>query len=381
LTFSWVTNDINLDNTPINLNKRKSNFHNRLLKCIEKNLELKINKNVGSNANLNYNNNNLFMNNSSNFNDKLIDNNELDSTLSLKQKIKNKSKKSLYDNNINISLLKDNTKLHNYYQNYINESDNFNETNDKNNSINFNKKNPIKKKKNKNVNRNNSYCPKENRYLYSLKKGEKKEKDLMNENGLITEDNNNNMKKTYLKNNILINTNIYYKNKYNNIELIDNKIKGKDNYFQLNKVYDKNIYNRISNNKLKTFHTLDNKSKRNKNYRYEKTPKLQNNTNKRIQLSSAKDRKEEIYQDSEKKINQENNIKYITKIENNNYNYFSIIPHKSNILNKKKQNLHANDTNGVKDYKFNNSFYVRTINDFNFNEVKNIFKDNDKNII
>ena len=381
LTFSWVTNDINLDNTPINLNKRKSNFHNRLLKCIEKNLELKINKNVGSNANLNYNNNNLFMNNSSNFNDKLIDNNELDSTLSLKQKKKNKSKKSLYDNNVNISLLKDNTKLHNYYQNYINESDNFNETNDKNNSINFNKKNPIKKKKNKNVNRNNSYCPKENRYLYSLKKGEKKEKDLMNENGLITEDNNNNMKKTYLKNNILINTNIYYKNKYNNIELIDNKIKGKDNYFQLNKVYDKNIYNRISNNKLKTFHTLDNKSKRNKNYRYEKTPKLQNNTNKRIQLSSAKDRKEEIYQDSEKKINQENNIKYITKIENNNYNYFSIIPHKSNILNKKKQNLHANDTNGVKDYKFNNSFYVRTINDFNFNEVKNIFKDNDKNII
>ena len=65
-------------------------------------------------------------------------------------------------------------------------------------------------------------------------------------------------------------------------------------------------------------------------------------------------------------INQSNNENYITKIINNNYNYYSIFPIKKLKTNNNTIiNNNIKGTNNKNEIHFNNLFYVNTMINFN----------------
>ena len=164
--------------------------------------------------------------------------------------------------------------------------------------------------------------------------------------------------------------------KYNNTDTRQNKRNNMNKYFRLNNINNINNGQDYANSNLnmkiskefKLFNTIDNKTNRNKIKKLPKPP-FKKIEKKRAQLSYKNPKIEDINQIKGNEINQANNIKYITKIENNNYNYFSIIPAKNNNIEKKINNSHINNSTGRKDLKFNNSFYVKTIKGFNFKEI------------
>ena len=386
LTFSWVTENIELNKNPINLNKRKSNFHNRLLKYIERNLELKVNNNSSINRNNlknKKNNNNYLVNNSINIiNDNSKDNNEYNIVKSLKHNNKFSGKNSL-DNYHNFSLINEKKKMEKIYENYRSESHNNYEINNNDICINFNKKNPIIKlnNKKKNINRNLSdYYNKKNKYVYIQENEEIMNRYMVYDNNLLNKENENLKHSENLYNTNLdsqkTNYNLINNIKYNNTDTRQNKRNNMNKYFRLNNINNINNGQDYANSNLnmkiskefKLFNTIDNKTNRNKIKKLPKPP-FKKIEKKRAQLSYKNPKIEDINQIKGNEINQANNIKYITKIENNNYNYFSIIPAKNNNIEKKINNSHINNSTGRKDLKFNNSFYVKTIKGFNFKEI------------
>ena len=363
MTFSWVDKNCIFNNGSINLYKRKSNFHSRLFKYIQKQLEIKESIN-GSNIktlnpksvrnkylinstsrnNAKYKNKNKKVESKNRANNKLYliksDSNSAmnnDIKLSLKTPLKNFGNFSEY--NYTISDITNN--IPNLKQMEIKKNKSNNKNNQKNKLITSKKFSPVKENNQKKRNLTNGTIKKINN------------KNINNKNNIINI-NNNNINNLNNINNIKNNN---QSNKIINNNLISFK---KNNYNSFNN----QSYYFLSNNK-----NYLNTNIQNTNKNIEKTKKIKNVKKPNI---SAKNRAPKysinypINQNNSLNnfnINKSSNKKYITKIVNNNYNYYSIVPIQKN--NSNKNNINTNNSNFKSDIKFNNSFYVNTISDFN----------------
>ena len=363
MTFSWVDKNCIFNNGSINLYKRKSNFHSRLFKYIQKQLEIKESIN-GSNIktlnpksvrnkylinstsrnNAKYKNKNKKVESKNRANNKLYliksDSNSAmnnDIKLSLKTPLKNFGNFSEY--NYTISDITNN--IPNLKQMEIKKNKSNNKNNQKNKLITSKKFSPVKENNQKKRNLTNGTIKKINN------------KNINNKNNIINI-NNNNINNLNNINNIKNNN---QSNKIINNNLISFK---KNNYNSFNN----QSYYFLSNNK-----NYLNTNIQNTNKNIEKTKKIKNVKKPNI---SAKNRAPKysinypINQNNSLNnfnINKSSNKKYITKIVNNNYNYYSIVPIQKN--NSNKNNINTNNSNFKSDIKFNKSFYVNTISDFN----------------
>ena len=363
MTFSWVDKNCIFNNGSINLYKRKSNFHSRLFKYIQKQLEIKESIN-GSNIktlnpksvrnkylinstsrnNAKYKNKNKKIESKNRANNKLYliksDSNSAmnnDIKLSLKTPLKNFGNFSEY--NYTISDITNN--IPNLKQMEIKKNKSNNKNNQKNKLITSKKFSPVKENNQKKRNLTNGTIKKINN------------KNINNKNNIINI-NNNNINNLNNINNIKNNN---QSNKIINNNLISFK---KNNYNSFNN----QSYYFLSNNK-----NYLNTNIQNTNKNIEKTKKIKNVKKPNI---SAKNRAPKysinypINQNNSLNnfnINKSSNKKYITKIVNNNYNYYSIVPIQKN--NSNKNNINTNNSNFKSDIKFNKSFYVNTISDFN----------------
>ena len=361
MTFSWVDKNCIFNNGSINLYKRKSNFHSRLFKYIQKQLEIKENINGSNIKTLNpksvrnkYLINNTSRNNAKYKNKKTESKNRTNNKLYLQKSDSN----SAMNNDIKLSLK---TPLKNF--------GNFSEYNYTISDITNNIPNlkQMEIKKNKSNNKNNQ----KNKLITSkkfspVKENNQKKRNLTN--GTIKKINNKNINN---KNNI-ININNNNINNLNNINNIKNN--NQSNKIINNNLisFKKNNYNSFNN---QSYYFLSNNKNylntniQNTNKNIEKTKKIKNVKKPNI---SAKNRAPKysinypINQNNSLNnfnINKSSNKKYITKIVNNNYNYYSLVPIQKN--NSNKNNINTNNSNFKSDIKFNNSFYVNTISDFN----------------
>ena len=345
MTFSWVDKNCIFNNGSINLYKRKSNFHSRLFKYIQKQLEIKENINGSNIKTLNpksvrnkYLINNTSRNNAKYKNKKTESKNRTNNKLYLKKSDSN----SAMNNDIKLSLK---TPLKNF--------GNFSEYNYTISDITNNIPNlkQMEIKKNKSNNKNNQ----KNKLITSKKFSPVKENNQKRRN--LT---NGTIKKINNKNNINNINNIKNNNQSNKI-INNNFISFKKNNYNL---FNDQSYYFLSNNK-----NYLNTNIQNTNKNIEKTKKIKNVKKPNISAKNKTPKYSLNYPINQNNslnnfnINKSSNKKYITKIVNNNYNYYSIVPIQKN--NSNKNNINTNNSNFKSDIKFNKSFYVNTISDFN----------------
>ena len=361
MTFSWVDKNCIFNNGSINLYKRKSNFHSRLFKYIQKQLEIKENINGSNIKTLNpksvrnkYLINNTSRNNAKYKNKKTESKNRTNNKLYLKKSDSN----SAMNNDIKLSLK---TPLKNFgnFSEY-----NYTISDITNNIPNLKQMEIIKNKSNNKNNQKNKLIT--SKKFSPVKENNQKKRNLTN--GTIKKINNKNINN---KNNI-ININNNNINNLNNINNIKNN--NQSNKIINNNLisFKKNNYNSFNN---QSYYFLSNNKNylntniQNTNKNIEKTKKIKNvkkpnisakNKNLKYSLNYPINQNNSL---NNFNINKSSNKKYITKIVNNNYNYYSIVPIQKN--NSNKNNINTNNSNFKSDIKFNNSFYVNTISDFN----------------
>ena len=355
LTFSWVNKDMNSNKASLNLYKRKSNFHSRLFKQIQKNLELK-EKNLYLNGNNNYKS---YIKNKSNY---IIINNNKNTLIgdtklnSYKYKNNNNLYKSTQNSKKRIQTLR-NIKNFGALSDY-----NYTISNINNNSIKSTEKININKNKNKIIKskRNFSNFSNKNYNLIFNRENNKK----INMNSI----NNNNLNESYKKNNKnknLCNNLLYKKIKYNKESYKDEDIiqDNNNNFNNYKKAYryTYNIINDKQINKLNQFNVCGvpkNVKKIKNNIIYNTVlNEKRANTIKKLELGDN---------NYNNKINSTpTNIKYITKKEKNNVNYYSIKPIQGQNHNYQNLKINNNNTNLTNVNNFNKDFYTHAFKNFN----------------
>ena len=374
ISFSWVDKNIVIrNNASFNIFKRKSNFHSRLFKYIQKQLEIKENNIYSNPKTINqepvrnkYIINNISkkktINNTINGNINVASKNRVNNLIYKRRYTPiNSDTNSMKNDDIKTTLKRPIQNFGNFselnyvindidenYINYINlrqrEIKKFN--NNKKNNINNN--NQII-----NFKRNMSNSPKKKTILFKIKENNEKKRNITN-----------NINNRYNK--IIKNNNLNFKN--NNY-----------NSFNNNKSYNFNKSNNINNINNKILKVNEDKIIKNKNLKKSKEYKVYksvnnetNNKNKKYLLNNPLLKTTEFNNNNNIKnninINQSNNENYITKIINNNYNYYSIFPTKKFKTNNNTNNTNNNNvkgTNNKNEIHFNNLFYVNTMNNFN----------------
>ena len=374
ISFSWVDKNIVIrNNASFNIFKRKSNFHSRLFKYIQKQLEIKENNIYSNPKTINqepvrnkYIINNISkkktINNTINGNINVASKNRVNNLIYKRRYTPiNSDTNSMKNDDIKLTLKRPIQNFGNFselnyvindidenYINYINlrqrEIKKFN--NNKKNNINNN--NQII-----NFKRNMSNSPKKKTILFKIKENNEKKRNITN-----------NINNRYNK--IIKNNNLNFKN--NNY-----------NSFNNNKSYNFNKSNNINNINNKILKVNEDKIIKNKNLKKSKEYKVYksvnnetNNKNKKYLLNNPLLKTTEFNNNNNIKnninINQSNNENYITKIINNNYNYYSIFPTKKFKTNNNTNNTNNNNvkgTNNKNEIHFNNLFYVNTMNNFN----------------
>ena len=323
LAFSWVKEgNLKIKNTSFDANKRKSNFHTRLLKCIEKRLEMKNNSNKNNkihafNTNSNEKNNNhikYINNHNTNYNSRYC---------------KTRKDKNLFINindinhkkNLDINLTNCNYSVNNYKA--INKKIEQKIGNIRNKKININYPSSL------NGNNNNKF----------FTEGNIKESQKIKNNDILL---NEKFKKL--------------KNKIHYNRIFDSSFENKDKmqYIKINKNYNNNDQNKkLLIRKFNSVQKLKNEKYKEKLIK--KRPKTNLNS---ISKLNSKDINDKL------RIKKSTNIKYITKIENNNFNYYSLLPlrtqnNKSNI---KIKNIQNNDNNSQQNINFNRDYYLKSKN-------------------
>ena len=347
ITFSWVNKDRTFSMASSNLYKRKSNFHSRLFKQIQKNLEIKenndyfstnikrVNKKSNKNDLINNKNNKLYtltLNDNKNINNYKGNFNLYNST------VINKRNKFNYRNKIN----HDNFSDFNYAVNNI----------DDNRYIILNEKMKIKhnKKNNKNDKRNLSGNPKN--YIFNINEVDKEDSIILKNKKLINRENQKPKEK------LILNNDIHYKNNnfnnYNNIWSEGNNL----NIYKINNNFHKDsIKNAQKMKNLKIFRSYNNFNDLNSDKFNNKSlinSSSKNELNNRIKKNNKIIKNESKNNQRKININKITNIKYITKFENNNYNYYSNIQIQSDNNNKIK-NFGIIKNNS----KINDNFYLK----------------------
>ena len=338
MTFSWVKEeDLELKNDSIDINKRKSNLHTRLLINIEKRL---VNKNNNHTYNINShdkNNNYIKYINNSNINGNII--------------YKPKKDKKLF---INIDDI-------NYQKNLGNKSTNYNT---------IEKKYQIRNIKNKNTINIDKRCFNINNINYSTNLNRN------NNNKFHTEENSKENNKNRKDNNIMLNE---------KFKKLNNKINYKRIFYPFNnnknsniKNNIKNVYNNAQNNTnlllIKKFNSL--RQLNNENY-IRKLIKKKPNTN-AISASKINNKKiiitDKNHNNNKSRINKSEKIKNINKNENINFNNYSILPlHKQNNNNRKIKKIQLNDNNFQNNINFNKDFYLKAKSQFNI-DLNSVYK-------
>ena len=358
ITFSWVNKDRTFSMASSNLYKRKSNFHSRLFKQIQKNLEIKenndyfstnikrVNKKSNKNDLINNKNNKLYtltLNDNKNINNYKGNFNLYNST------VINKRNKFNYRNKIN----HDNFSDFNYAVNKI----------DDNRYIILNEKMKIKhnKKNNKNDKRNLSGNPKN--YIFNINEVDKEDSIILKNKKLINRENQKPKEK------LILNNDIHYKNNnfnnYNNIWSEGNNL----NIYKINNNFHKDsIKNAQKMKNLKIFRSYNNFNDLNSDKFNNKSlinSSSKNELNNRIKKNNKIIKNESKNNQRKININKITNIKYITKFENNNYNYYSNIQIQSDNYNNKMKNIFINKNNSKINCNFNRNFYTNAISEFN----------------
>ena len=387
ITFSWINNKFKLCKSQPNLIKRKSNFHNRLFKNIQKNLEIKrkiknystkkdFNKrNNKNNYSLNYENNTNHINNNHNISSL---NNYMNNEIDYSNKFIKEDENNVFFESFKNEIVQKKNKSH---KNKINVSPNKKYENKIINNCNKNKKlNLIK-----NIKKNNRVI--NNNRLVNYQSQKKREFDLFENQGSyqsisayntsINNDykslisNNSSSKKNSLMNNKInydiINNNIIY----NNFKIIQ---KNNYNLNTLNRTKKNKYINIEEPEEFKTINLID--IKKNKNVINNSLKKNQLLNSDIIYKNKFNNGKNPLENNDEFKNSDKNiaiNMKYILKIDNNN-NFIPIISNRNNI-NKNFKNINVNDDEYIKDKKennFNESLYINRISNFNINK-KNKF--------
>ena len=343
LTFSWANNNINPNKALLNLYRRKSNFHSRLFKQIQNNLKLKENNNyISSKSSYKKNLKNeseYIYNNKKNYkNKKLMGNIKINSikynnNICITKEINERRKKSLSNKkNVFENLTDYNYSINNINSNYIESK----------------KKIPVRKMNIEKFGPNLLDYSNKNKIIFN--KGNNKEVN-------INKKNNKNSCQNYRKKEKILNNELFW---------------GQDEYS-----------NRAENDEHLTPTNIENIQNINtiKHFKSYKAPKVNYyfvNSFSKNKFNNSKIfiEKERKNGDNNKIIYQRNNkttnIKYIDKIENNNYNYYSIIPIKG-YKSSETQNFHMNNTSPRNTSNFNEDFYLKSINNFNICHNINCF--------
>ena len=361
ITFSWVNKDRTFSMASSNLYKRKSNFHSRLFKQIQKNLEIKENNDY-------FSTNIKRVNKKSNKNDLINNKNNKLYTLTLND---NKNINN-YKGNFNLynsTVINKRNKLN--YRNKINH-DNFSDFNyavnniDDNRYLILNEKLKIKhnKKNNKNDKRNLSGNPKN--YIFNINEVDTEDSINLKNKKLINRENQKPKEK------LILNNDIHYKNNnfnnYNNISSESNNL----NIYKINNNFHKDcIKNAQKMKNLKIFRSYNNFNDLNSDKFNNKSlinSSSKNELNNRIKKNNKIIKNESKNSQRKININKITNIKYITKFENNNYNYYSNIQIQSDNYNNKMKNIFINKNNSNINCNFNRNFYTNAISEFNIQQ-------------